>query len=170
VEPSDRSPITAELVPGAYFAIVDAGSVEVGADVEYTVRLGSGEIRKVRRALLRHRKWHRIAFLQFTNDKKHDHWSSTAFATRRQEFFQVWNDKGRTTALEFARADLADAKRKEAEAATTQRASERTAAAAAEPELAMAAKIAAACQRHIHVANLPRPRVPTRGPTDQEFD
>ena len=170
VEPSERSPITAELVPDAYFAVVHVGSVEVGADVEYTVRLNSGELRKVRRGLLRHRKWHRIAFLQFTNDKKHDHWSSTAFATGRQEFFQVWNDSGRTAALEFARSDLADTKRKEAEAAAAQHKSERAAAAAADPELALAAKIAAACQRHIHVANLPRPHIPKSGPTDQEFD
>jgi hypothetical protein len=170
VEPSERSPITAELVPDAEFGVVDAGSVEVGRDVEYTVKLRSGDVRKVRRALLRHRKWHRIAFLQFTNDKKHDHWSSTAFATRRQEFFQEWNDNGRKAALEFACADLADANRKEAEAAATQRASEHATAAAAEPELALAAKIAAACHRHIQVANLPRPRIRTRGPTDQEFE
>ena len=169
LEPSERSPITAELVPGARFAVVKVGSTEVGADVEYTVCCGDGEVLKVPRTRLRHRKWHRIAFLQFTNDKKHDHWSTTAFATRRLGFFQVWNDNGRKAALSFACDDMADAKRKELEAIAAQRSAERTAAITAESDLTLAAKVAEACRRHIHVANLPRPRNLKRGPSDQEF-
>ena len=97
-----------------------------GADVEYIVRHESHEmdsfslgfcVSKVKRSRLRHRKRHRIAFLQITNDKKHDLWSSSAFATKRQEFFQKWQDSGRAAAMEWARNDRAEAARKDAEAA-----------------------------------------------------
>lgn len=97
-----------------------------GADVEYVVRHESRNmdafslgfcVSKVKRSRLRHRKRHRIAFLQITNDKKHDLWSSSAFATRRQEFFQKWQDSGRAAAIEWARNDRAESERKDAEAA-----------------------------------------------------
>eukprot|EP00966_Prymnesium_polylepis_P172802 3996364-Prymnesium_polylepis.1 len=170
VEPHERSPITAKLMPGSYFAIVDVGSSEVGKDVMYTVRIGDGSTRQVRRELLRHRKWYCIAFLQFTNDPKHDHWSTTAFANRRQQFFQKLNDSGLQAALEFARDDRAEAKRLEDVAAADRSAAERAAAVAADPTTEAAAAIAAACRRHIRVANLPRPKVSTRkAPTEADF-
>jgi hypothetical protein len=41
-----------------------------------------------------------IAFLQITNDKKHDLYLSSAFATKRQEFFQKWQESGHASAVE----------------------------------------------------------------------
>ena len=95
-----------------------------GEDVEYIVRHFSRDmddcslglcVSKIKRSRLRHRKRHRIAFLQITNEKKHDLWSSSAFATDRQQFFQEWLTNGRASAIEWARNDMAARKRSEAE-------------------------------------------------------
>jgi hypothetical protein len=89
VEPSDYEPPadgTIEAVTGSFWAQVESGPDEYteGADVEYIVRhfprdrdecsLGDC-VSKVKRSRLRQRKRHRIAFLQITNDKKHDLWA-----------------------------------------------------------------------------------------------
>ena len=63
---------------------------------------------------MRHRKWYRIAFLQVTNDKKHDCWSSQAFASRRLEFYDIFHTKGLDEALKFAWNDEAETERKKA--------------------------------------------------------
>ena len=69
-------------------------SEEVGSAVMYSVRTVDGESMKVRRDNLRHRKWYRLAFLQVTNDKKHDCWSSQAFASRRLTFYDIFHTQG----------------------------------------------------------------------------
>ena len=77
VEPDDKSfNDNVETVEGSYFAVVQEDSEEVGSAVMYSVRTVDGESMTVRRENMRHRKWYRLAFLQVTNDKKHDCWSS----------------------------------------------------------------------------------------------
>jgi hypothetical protein len=68
----------------------------------------------VRRDNLRHRKWYRLAFLQVTNDKKHDCWSSQAFASRRLAFYDIFHTQGLEEALKFAMHDEAEAAREKA--------------------------------------------------------
>jgi hypothetical protein len=68
--------------------------------------------KRVKREYLRHRKWYRIAFLQVTNDKKHDCWSSQAFACRRLEFYDIFHKKRLDEALKFALNDEAETERK----------------------------------------------------------
>jgi hypothetical protein len=63
---------------------------------------------------LSHRKWYRIVFLQVTNDKKHDCWSSQTFASRRLEFYDIFHKKGLDETLKFAWNDEAETERKEA--------------------------------------------------------
>jgi hypothetical protein len=69
---------------------------------------------KVRRENLRHRKWYRLAFLQVTNDKKHDCWSSQAFASRRLAFYDIFHTQGLEEALKFAMHDDAETAREKA--------------------------------------------------------
>ena len=47
-------------------------------------------------------------------DKKHDCWSSQAFASRRLEFYDIFHTKGLDEALKFAWNDEAETARKEA--------------------------------------------------------
>ena len=109
VEPPEQSQSgSVKEVEGSYFAVVEDGSTEVGVDVTYKVMTPNGECHQVLRQYLRHRKWHRIAFLQVTNDKKHDCWSSQAFADKRLNFFDIFNKKGFDEAREFARNDRAE--------------------------------------------------------------
>ena len=90
VDPGDKSiPGSLEAVEGSFFAIVEVGSRETGSDVTYTVRMEDGKSCEVLRQHLRRRRWYRIAFLQVTNDKKHDCCSSQTFADRRLRFFQI---------------------------------------------------------------------------------
>ena len=208
VEPEDYEPPEdgkIEAVEGSFWARVEilmsaaGNAVEYveGTDVEYIVRHESREIdsfslgfcvSKVKRSRLHHRKRHRIAFLQITNEKKHDLWSSSAFATKRQEFFQKWQESGREAAIEWARDDHAESERKEAEAVVqaaavavaarrpTTEADVAVAVAAAngadmsDSKVQAAADIAAAARRLLPMASLPRPRLPTkRQPTKKEF-
>lgn len=91
---------------GSYFATVESGP---DSDNQYVVVRGSDSERvTVPRALLRHRKGYRIAFVQITNDKMHDGFASQAFARRRLQFAEIWSTKGRAAALDFARDDLAE--------------------------------------------------------------
>jgi hypothetical protein len=53
-------------------------------------------------------------FLQVTNDKKHDCWSSQTFASHRIEFHDIFHKKGFDEALKFAWSDEAETARKEA--------------------------------------------------------
>jgi hypothetical protein len=79
-----------------------------------TVRTTDGEVSLVKREYLRNRKWYRIAFLQVTNDKKHDCWSSQAFASHRLEFYDIFHTKGPDETLKFAWNDEAETARKRA--------------------------------------------------------
>jgi len=113
VEPEDNSECGSfNMVEGSYFSVVDVVSTGVGIDVMYTVITTNGERHEVRREYLRHRKWHRIAFWQVTNDKKHDCWSSQAFADKRLNFFDIFNKDGFDAAREFAWNDRAEQQRK----------------------------------------------------------
>ena len=188
-----------EAVKGSFWARVmvatdssgDAIEYTEGADVEYMVRtfdaLDDGPSLKIRRSRLRHRKRHRIAFLQITNDKKHDFWLSSAFANRRLQFFQKWQESGRAAAIEWARNDGAESARKAAEAAASQAnataadptvLTEAAAAAAAaangaelsDPKVRAAADIAAAARHSLRKSCLPRPRLPPKSqPTEAQF-
>ena len=89
-------------------------SEEVGSAVMYSVRTADGESMTVRRENLRHRKWYRLAFLQVTNDKKHDCWSSQAFASRRLAFYDIFHTQGLEEALKFAMHDDAEIAREKA--------------------------------------------------------
>ena len=115
VEPHDQSfHDNVHVVQGSYFAVVDQESPQVGSCVMCTVRRTDGQVSLVKREYLRHRKWYRIAFLQVTNDKKHDCWSSQAFACRRLEFYDIFHKKGLEEALKFALNDEAETERKDA--------------------------------------------------------
>lgn len=119
VPPDDGS---IEAAPGSYWGRVkqltigDGGgeAYTVGEDVEYAVEAYDGSIARVRRSQLRWRKWHRIAFVQLTNDKKHDLYSTSAFASRRLQFFQRWHNYGRGSAVEWAKEDMAELERRRA--------------------------------------------------------
>lgn len=102
-------PGSLEAGAGSYHATVESGPNENG---EYVVFDATGQRVTVPRELLRHRRMHRIAFIQITDDKTHDGFAAQAFAKRRLQFFQIWNDKGRAAALDFARNDQAEQKRR----------------------------------------------------------
>ena len=179
VEPSERE-VTTDVVEGSYYAIIERGSTEVGEAVEYVVKPPGGASVTVRRSLLRERKWHRMAFLQFTLEKKHDAFTTQAFFDRRHKFFQIWCDRGREAALEFARNDRAEAKRAEEQAALDAKIDAITddaAAAAAElsPQEALekarvvaAALAAATAARSSSAIPVPR-QARRRAPTDAAF-
>lgn len=116
--PDETSGTVCEHVDGSFWAEVvenvDGRPYEAGEHVQYVVRGIDGSTLTVQRSQLRHRKRYRIAFIQITNDKKHDFYSSTAFASRRLQFFQKWNDSGRTEALDWASDDFAERERKRA--------------------------------------------------------
>jgi len=116
VEPEDLSVAGClEAVEGSFFATVHEAGQDIGRHVVYTVCNADGDHVAVQRQYLRHRRWHRIAFLQVTNDKKHDAWSSQAFADRRLKFFEIWQKEGVNAALSFAGNDRAEEARKESE-------------------------------------------------------
>lgn len=130
VEPSDYIPCegSVENVEGSFWARVECRTMSDddtavaytdAEDVLYSVRSKDGQLHMVARSRLRHRKWHRIAFVQVTNDKKHDLYSTSAFATRRQEYFQKWHDCGHGAAMEWARDDTAERERVRVETART---------------------------------------------------
>jgi hypothetical protein len=115
VEPHDHScQGHVDVVEGSFFVVVDQDSLEVVSDVTCTVRTTDGEVSLVKREYLRHRKWYRIVFLQGTNDKKHDCWSSQAFTSRRIEFYDIFHKNGLDEALKFASNDKAETARQEA--------------------------------------------------------
>jgi hypothetical protein len=102
VEPVNKSiPGSVETVEGSLFAIVDVESREVDSDITYTLRMTDGELIHVLRHHLHRRRWYGIAFVQVTNDKKHDFYSSQAFADRRLRFFEIWQEDGLDKTLEF---------------------------------------------------------------------
>jgi hypothetical protein len=107
-----------ETVEGSYFEVVEEDSEEVGSAVMYSVRTVDGESMNVRRDNLRHHKWYRLAFLQVTNDKKHDCWSSQTFVCRRLAFYDIFHTQGFEEDLKFTLHDEAEvAREKSAELA-----------------------------------------------------
>jgi hypothetical protein len=73
-----------------------------------------GDSMNVRRDNLRHCELYRFGFLQVTNDKKYDCWSSQAFASRRLSFYDIFHTQGLEEALKFALHDEAEAEREKA--------------------------------------------------------
>ncbi len=73
------------LSPGAEDKLLEARAAQVNK---------AALVSHVKREYLRHRKWYRIAFLQVTNDKKHDCWSPQAFASHRLEFYDIFHKNG----------------------------------------------------------------------------
>ena len=84
--------------------------------------------------------------VQVTNDKKHDCWSTQAFANRRLEFFEVLQKQGLDDALAFALDDRAEDARQAAEVEKAAAATTATAEATkhTDPTVAAAAAIASA--------------------------
>ena len=71
--PAEGNP-PAVYIKGSFYAVVERSVVEpsmVGESVEYVVRLNDGSSQTIPRRRLRHRVWHRIAFLGVTNEKQH---------------------------------------------------------------------------------------------------
>jgi hypothetical protein len=102
VEPVNKSiPGSVETVEGSLFAIVDVGSREVDSDITCTLRMTDGELIHVLRHHLHRRRWYGIAFVQVTNDKKHDCYSLQAFADRRLRFFEIGRKMVSTRHLSF---------------------------------------------------------------------
>lgn len=67
VQPEGTPPNTTTFVEGSFFAIVETTA---SADVCYTVVLTDGSRQVIPRHRLRHRVWHRVAFLGVTNEKR----------------------------------------------------------------------------------------------------
>ena len=65
-----------------------------------------------------HREWYRIVFLQVTNDKKHDYWSSQVFSSHRLEFYDIFHKKGLDETLKFDWNDEVETVRKDVELMT----------------------------------------------------
>ena len=120
VQPEDALIYGIQYVRGSYFAVVVEGSAAAGRDIAYVVKRPDGSTATLSRHRLRHRVWHRVAFLGITNEKQHVAVTTQAFFSRQLEFWRIWNDEGRTAALAFAandRAALAPATLAAAEAA-----------------------------------------------------
>ena len=105
-----------EIAEGAFFAIVDVASKE-GSMAMVAVRTPLDERYEIPRYRLRHRVWHRIAFVQVTDDKKHDGWLSQAFHSRRLDYFEILHKQGHAAARAFALDDRAERARLAAEEA-----------------------------------------------------
>jgi hypothetical protein len=54
----------------------------------YTVEDEHGRHHQMQRRFLRHRKWHTIAFIGVTSDKKHDSYATQYFMTEQQKWWQ----------------------------------------------------------------------------------
>ena len=48
------------------------------------------------------------AFLQVTNDKKHDCWSSQAFVCQHLAFYDIFHKQGLDETLKFSKHDVAE--------------------------------------------------------------
>lgn len=105
VQPDGAPADGVDYVAGSYFAIVKGGFSSAGEDVLYTVVKRDGSEETVPRRRLRHREWHALAILGFTNDKRHVGITSQAFHERELEFWREWQVHGRDAAHEYARAD-----------------------------------------------------------------
>ena len=107
VQPADAPIYSVAYVKGSYFGVVVEGSTTVGRDVAYTVKRPDGSTATLPRHQLRHRVWHRVAFLGVTNEKQHVAVTTQAFFSRQLEFWRIWKEEGRLAALAFAANDRA---------------------------------------------------------------
>lgn len=62
---------------------------------------------RVSRRRLRHRVWHRVAFLGVTTEKQHVALTTQAFHDAELQFWKLWHEHDRDAALAFAAADRA---------------------------------------------------------------
>lgn len=92
---------------GSFFGVVEVGFMNAGEDVEYVVVLNDGSKQTIPRRRLRHRVWHRVAFLGVTNEKQHVALTTQAFHDEELEFWRCWHALGRDAALAYAAADRA---------------------------------------------------------------
>ena len=107
VQPEDAPVDSIAYVKGSYFGMVVEGTSEAGEGVEYIVKQPNGTEETVPRRRLRHRVWHRVAFLGVTNEKQHVAVTTQAFFSRQLEFWRIWKKEGRAAALAFAAHDRA---------------------------------------------------------------
>lgn len=118
VQPEGAPVDSISYIKGSYFGKVVEGVVDAGENVEYVVKQPDGTLETVLRCRLRHRVWHRVAFLGITNEKQHVAVTTQAFFSRQLEFWRIWRQEGRDAALAFAAHDRANAA-SAAEGATT---------------------------------------------------
>eukprot|EP00966_Prymnesium_polylepis_P328362 7384167-Prymnesium_polylepis.2 len=104
--PSEGEP-PLTYMKASFYGTVETGSTSVGEDVEYTIVRNDGSREKVLRRRLRHRVWHRVAFLGVTNEKQHVGLTTQAFHSEELEFWRCWHESGRDAALAYAAADRA---------------------------------------------------------------
>jgi hypothetical protein len=105
VQPVDAQRESIEHVAGSYFAIVEVGSELAGEDVIYPVVKRDGTSEQVPRGRLRHRVWHRVAFLGITDDKRHVGTTTQTFHKRELEFWRIWHEQNRDAAIKYALMD-----------------------------------------------------------------
>ena len=107
VQPADAPIYSTTYVKGSYFGVVVEGATSVGRDVSYIIKRPDGSTATLPRHQLRHRVWHRVAFLGVTNEKQHVAVTTQAFFSRQLEFWRIWKEEGRLAALAFAANDRA---------------------------------------------------------------
>lgn len=98
---------TSTYTTGSNFALVTTAHDEEGEDLLYTVERKDGSRFQVQRKQLRHRVWHRLAFLGITNEKQTISITTQAFHERQLQFWRVWVESGREAALAYAANDKA---------------------------------------------------------------
>ena len=109
VQPEGAPVGSISYIKGSYFGKVAEGVMDAGENVEYVVKQPDGTLETVPRRRLRHRVWHRVAFLGITNEKQHVAVTTQAFFSRQLEFWRIWREEGRAAALAFAARDRATA-------------------------------------------------------------
>lgn len=92
---------------GSFYGTVETASKSIGEGVEYSIVCHDGSRVTIPRHRLRHRVWHRVAFLGVTNEKQHVALTTQAFHTEELEFWRCWHESGRDAALAYAAADRA---------------------------------------------------------------
>jgi hypothetical protein len=107
VQPSDALCDSIDYVAGSFYAVVEGGSSTTGPSVEYLVKQLDGSCITVPCHRLRHRVWHRTAFLGVTNEKRHVAISTQAFFTKQLKFWKLWGEQGHDAALAYAAGDSA---------------------------------------------------------------
>ena len=75
---------------GSFYATIETGSKSIGEDVEYTVVCNDGSHLTLPRCRLRHRVWHRVAFLGVTNEKQHVALTTQAVPYLQLVYLATW--------------------------------------------------------------------------------